>query len=159
MKNKRKFKGNKKRKGPKNGICFNCGKPGHFSSQCRKKKGESSQQGKLTKEHGDYVKMVIESMMVDTNDKNWWIDSGATRHISRTKVGFVQFKEMKPRDQSIYMGNETFCNVLGAGKVKILLPTGKSLYLSDIFFAPAARRSVISVSQLAINEYEIRFKD
>ena len=32
MKNKRKFKGNQKRKGPKNGVCFNCGKPGHFSS-------------------------------------------------------------------------------------------------------------------------------
>ena len=32
MKNKRKFKGNKKWKGPKNDACFNCGKPGHFSS-------------------------------------------------------------------------------------------------------------------------------
>lgn len=71
IKNKRKFKGNKKRKGPKNGVCFKCRKPGHFSSQCGKKKGESSQQGKVTKEHGVYVEMVTESMMVDTNEKNW----------------------------------------------------------------------------------------
>ena len=57
------------------------------------------------------------------------------------------------------MRNETFCNVLGVGKVKIPLPTGKSLYLSDVFFAPAMRRSVISVSQLAMNGFEIRFKE
>ena len=42
VKNKRKFKGNKKRKEPKNGVWFNCEKPENFSSQCRKKMGESS---------------------------------------------------------------------------------------------------------------------
>ncbi|KAJ8619552.1 hypothetical protein MRB53_028081 [Persea americana] len=65
---------------------------GHFSSQGRKKRGESGQQGKVTKEHGDYVETLTESMMVDTNDKNRWIDSGDTLHISRTKVGFVELK-------------------------------------------------------------------
>ena len=105
MKNKRKFKSNQNKKGPKNGVYFNCRKPRHFSSQCRKKMGASSQQGKVTKEHSDYVEMVTESMMVDTNDKNWLIDSGATMHISRTKAGFLEFKEMKPRDHSTYMGN------------------------------------------------------
>ena len=90
--------------------------------------------------------MVTEFTMVVTNDKNWWIDSGASRHISRTKAGFVEFKEMKPRDQNIYMGNKTFCDVLGAEKVKIPLPTRKSIYLSDVFFAPTMRRSIISVS-------------
>ena len=71
MKNKRKFRGNKKWKGPKNGVCFNHGKPGHFSSQCIQKMGESSQQRKVTKEYGDYVEMVTESIMVDNNAKNW----------------------------------------------------------------------------------------
>ena len=66
---------------------------------------------------------------------------------------------MKPGDQRIYKVNETFRDVLGVGKVKIPLPNGKSRYLSDVFFALAIRRSVISVSQLAMNGFEIRFKD
>ena len=57
------------------------------------------------------------------------------------------------------MGNKTFCDVLGVGKVKIFLPTGKSLYLSDVFFALVMRRSVIFVSQLAMNGFKIKFKD
>lgn len=51
MKNKKKFKGNQTHKGPKNGVCFNCEELGHFSSRCKKRKGESSGQGKETKEH------------------------------------------------------------------------------------------------------------
>lgn len=66
---------------------------------------------------------------------------------------------MKPGDKSICLGNETFCDVLGVGKVKIPLPTEKSLYLSNVFFALAMKRSIISLSQLAINGFEIRSKD
>lgn len=46
-----KFKGNQKRKWPNNGVCFNYEELGHFSSRCNKRKGESSGQGKGTKEH------------------------------------------------------------------------------------------------------------
>ena len=55
------------------------------------------------------------------------------------------------------MRNETFSDVLGVRKVKISLPTGKSLYLSDVFFALGMRRSVISVGQHASSGFEIRF--
>ena len=82
-------------------------------------------------------------------------------YISRTKAALVEFKKMKLGDQSrvFTWGMKHSYDVLGIGKVKIPLPTGKSLYLSDVLFAPAMRRSVISVSQLAINGFKIRFKE
>ena len=95
--------------------------------------------------------------MVDTNESNWYFESEATRHISRTKACFIEFQKIKVGEHNIYMGNETFCDVMGVGKVKILLPTGKLLYLSDVFFALGVRRSVISVSQLTSSGFEIRF--
>ena len=101
--------------------------------------------------------MITESMMVDTNENNWWINSGATRYISITKVGFIEFQEIKVGKHNIYMGNETFWDVLGVGKVKIPLPTANSLYLSDVFFTLGMRRIVISVSQLASSSFEISF--
>lgn len=51
-----------------------------------------------------------------------------------------------------------FSDVLRVRKVKIPLPTGKSIYLSNVFFAPAMRRSVIFVSQLALNGLEVKFR-
>ena len=83
--------------------------------------------------------------MVDTDESNWYINSGVMQHISRTKAGFIEFWEIKAGEHNIYMGNETFRNVSAMGKVKILMPTGTSLYLSDVFVAPGIR-SVISVS-------------
>ena len=56
------------------------------------------------------------------------------------------------------MWNETFYDVLGVGKVKIPLPTEKFLYLSDLFFAPFMRKSIISVSKLAMNGFEVEFE-
>lgn len=70
----------------------------------------------------------------------------------------MESQEIKPGDQSIYKENETFYDVLGAGKVKIPLPNEKSLHLEDVFFAPSTRGSVISVSQLAFIGFEIRFR-
>lgn len=160
-KRKRKGKGKAKVQQKKKGRCFICGKPGHFCADCldknKNKKGENGQHNMVPHRNKDYIDMITESMMVDTNESNWSIDSGATRHISRTKAGFIEFQELKAREHNIYMGNETFCDVLGMGKVKIPLPTGKSLYLSDVFFAPGMRMSVISVSQLASSGFEIRF--
>ena len=102
IKNKRKFKSNKKRKGPKNGVCFNCRKPGHFSSQCRKKRGESSQQGKVTKENGDFFKVVTKSMMVDTNNKNWWIDLGTTDTYQEPKLDLSNSKRETGRSEYLH---------------------------------------------------------
>lgn len=80
---------------------------------------------------------------MDTNDKTWRIDFEAIKHILRTKVGFIELKEMKLSDYSIYMGNEGICDVLRIGKVKIFLPAKNYLYLFEVFFTLAMRRSVL----------------
>ena len=56
------------------------------------------------------------------------------------------------------MGNEAFCEVSSYGEVQIPSPIGKSLYLSNIFFAPTMTMIVISLSQLAMNGFKDRFK-
>lgn len=92
---KRNLKAIESTKGPKNGVCYYYEQLGYCSSQCRKRNGESSQQGNVTKEYNDYVAMVTKSMIVDTNDQNWYNDSGATKHISRANGGFIELKEIK----------------------------------------------------------------
>ena len=79
----------------------------------KKKKGDNGQQNMVPYGSKDYIDMITESMMVDTNESNWYIDSRATRHISRTKAGFIEFQEIKAGEHNIYIGNETLCDVFG----------------------------------------------
>ena len=89
-------KGNNKGKGtklgPKGGVskkqkflgkCFNCGKQGHKSSDCRlpkrNKPMEANVINDISKDVSDINLMAIifEVNLVGTNPKEWWIDTGA----------------------------------------------------------------------------------
>ena len=73
---KRKFdskdKDSKKKKGP----CYNCGKMGHIKKECRLLK-KQKQDG-----NSNFMAMISEVFVVE-NENEWWIDSGATRHVCK----------------------------------------------------------------------------
>ncbi|PHT93279.1 hypothetical protein T459_01161 [Capsicum annuum] len=76
------------------GICFNCGKIVHKSTNCRApKKGKKKDQANMiesNKEYDDLCAMFTESNLVG-NLREWWMDSGATRHVCANKELFSSF--------------------------------------------------------------------
>ncbi|CAH9097253.1 unnamed protein product [Cuscuta europaea] len=69
-----------------NGKCFNCNKNGHRSADCKasKKKMDSQVnlvQGGQKDEDTILVDVVTEVILVGSNSKEWFVDTGATRHI------------------------------------------------------------------------------
>ncbi|KAL5582162.1 hypothetical protein UlMin_014604 [Ulmus minor] len=95
-----KFKKNKSNKGPKlgpkggvskkqkfQGKCFNCDKIGHKSSECRlpkkNKNHEANVVNDITQDVADIdlCAVISEVNLVGSNPREWWIDTGATRHI------------------------------------------------------------------------------
>ena len=56
---------------------------------------------------------IIEAMMAEPTSSSWWIDLVATRHITRGREFFVDFKEKAAREHKVYMGNNTYNDVLG----------------------------------------------
>ncbi|KAK6158565.1 hypothetical protein DH2020_005879 [Rehmannia glutinosa] len=87
----KKFKGN----------CYNCGKPNHMVKYCRHpKKGNQggNQQTNVTEDKSvpidmselDLTVVVFEANMMD-NLREWWIDTGATRHICADKEMFSSY--------------------------------------------------------------------
>ncbi|RVW12910.1 Retrovirus-related Pol polyprotein from transposon TNT 1-94 [Vitis vinifera] len=93
-------KGKGSKLGPKGGIskkpkfqgkCFNCGKQGHKSIDCRlpkkNKPKEANVIDNITKNvyDIDLTAVVSEVNLVGSNPKEWWIDTGATRHVCSDK--------------------------------------------------------------------------
>ncbi|XP_075092618.1 uncharacterized protein LOC142172853 [Nicotiana tabacum] len=109
---------NKKRKkssGPKynpskkrfSGNCYNYGKIGYKSTKCRApKKDKKKGQANMVEKHddvNDLCAMLSECNLVG-NPKEWWIDSGATRHVCAVKEAFATYTPVGP-DETISMGN------------------------------------------------------
>ena len=97
----KKAKGKGTKLGPKGGVskklkfqgkCFNCGKQGHKYANCRLSKRNKPKEANvvdgITKDVFDVDLIVVFSKvnLVGSNPKEWWIDTGATRHVCSNKV-------------------------------------------------------------------------
>ncbi|PRQ52113.1 putative RNA-directed DNA polymerase [Rosa chinensis] len=131
-----KFKGNKhdvkyatKTKNFKKikGSCWVCGKPGHKAQECRHKKdapaairnNNNNNQANVAVAMEDFVAVVSEVNLVNDN-KDWWIDTGATRHICGDRNLFTTYQPLNGEEQ-LFMGNASASSVAGKGRILCLV--------------------------------------
>ena len=69
----------------------------------------------------------------------------------------MDFKEKAVGDHKVYMGNNTYSDVLGEGKCKISIKDSV-IVLHDVLYVPSIRRNLISVLILDNKGYKIEFK-
>ncbi|XP_075106989.1 uncharacterized protein LOC142179980 [Nicotiana tabacum] len=115
--NKKKFKGN----------CYNCGKAGHKVPDCRlpkndKKKGQTNIVDN-NDDIDDLCAMLSECNLVE-NPKEWWIDSGTTRHACAIKEAFATYSTTGPEEE-FSMGNTATAKIEGYGKIFLKMTSGK----------------------------------
>ena len=75
----------------------------------------------------------------------WVVDSSATAHIARDRVGVVEYRRVPAGSRKVYMGNEANVEVLGIVTFKLEMRRGRTLYLHDVLYAPDIRRNLVSV--------------
>ncbi|KAF3633924.1 putative glucan endo-1,3-beta-glucosidase A-like [Capsicum annuum] len=143
---KKKFKGKR----------FNCGKIGHKSMDCHApKKGKKKYQANMiesNKECDDLCVMFSECNLVG-DPREWWMDSGATRHVCANKELFSSFAPAQV-EEIIYMANSVTAKVEGTGKVCLKMTSGKVLTPNNVLYIPKLRRNLISVSLLDKNGFK-----
>ncbi|XP_070004170.1 uncharacterized protein [Nicotiana sylvestris] len=93
----------------------NCGKAGHKSTECRApKKDKKKDQANMVEKHNDVddlCAMLSECNLVG-NPKEWWIDSGATRHVCTVREAFSTYTPVRS-DEMISMGNAAKAKIEG----------------------------------------------
>lgn len=122
-------------------TCQLCGKEGHAAVTCRKR-FDASFHGPSTE--GKIVSAATTSYGVDTN---WYIDTGATDHITS------DLDKLTIRDK--YTGHDQVHAASGAGmKINqvghsIVSTPKRNLHLKNILYVPQANKSLVSVHKLA----------
>ena len=93
----------------------------------------------------DMICMITEIHMVN-DDEGWWVDSGATCHVTPHRNVFKTYEEING-DKAMFMGNSSTSSVMGNGTVQILLTSEKVFTLKDVHHIPGLRKSLVSVKK------------
>ena len=131
--------------------CFNCGKQGHKSLNCRLPKRNKPKEANvvdgITKDVFDLdLKVVISEVnLVGSNSKEWWIDTSATRHVCSDKKMFSTFEPIETREK-VYMGNFATSEIKGQGNVVLKMTSRNELTLTNVLYVPEIHKNLMSGS-------------
>ena len=150
----------KKSKDKASVTCFNCGKTGHYKSECKsqkkKDKAMAVKEKESESEDDDVLAAVISigpkvlSMMKDkatTKSQMWGLDSCASRHLTN------DFNDLEPEsiedveDMEMMVGNSEMIKISKRGSVRIQ-QDGPVLKLQEVYYTPQLPMKLISVGLL-----------
>ena len=76
------------------------------------------------------------------------VDSAATEHVARDRVGFMEYRRIPVGSRDIKVGNRASVKVLRIGTYKLELRGGRTLLLHDVLYTPEIRRNLLSIVTL-----------
>ena len=138
-------------KKPKEIKCFFCNKSGHQKMECPKYAAWRAKKGMF------HSLVCFEANLSSVPRNTWWIDSGATIHISVSMQGCLSYRKPSDGERYIYVGDGESVEVEAIGHFRLLLETGYYLDLIDTFVVPSFRRNLVSVSVLDKSGYTCSF--
>ena len=131
--------------------CHFCRKSGHKQKDC------IGFMRWLNKKGTDVITFVEESLYVNYATNTWWIDSGATIHITNSLQGFDMRRTLRRGERTIRVANGVEADAEALGDFILILHTGVKLLLRDVLYVPSMKRNLVSVSCLDDDGYDCHF--
>lgn len=131
-------------------ICYKCKKPGHFMSKCPENCRDRTQ-----------TNNALNAVFLSTkfNKNEWYIDSGASVHLTSKKDWMTDFREERELKE-IMVANEVTLPVVGTGNVKLSTIIGQEkiqVEIKNAKYCPGLSTNLLSVSQLINNGNKVVF--
>ncbi|XP_075491105.1 uncharacterized protein LOC142529455 [Primulina tabacum] len=101
--------------------------------------------------------VISEINLVGSNPREWWIDTGATRHVCSDKEMFATLEESM-NGEKLFMGNSATSDIKGQGKVVLKMTSGKELTLNNVLYVSNIRKNLLSGSLLNKHGFRIVFE-
>ncbi|KAK2988522.1 hypothetical protein RJ640_022473 [Escallonia rubra] len=140
-------------KGSSGPRCHFCKDKGHMRKECHKFREWLEKKGNLS------ICVCYESYTIDAPLNTWWVDTGATVHITNSLQGFLSVKKLNKGDRNVLVGNGEKAQVEAVGTLCLVLESGYNLNLVDTVYVPSMTRNLISVSRLDAYGYSFKFED
>jgi transposase InsO family protein len=160
--------------------CYKCKKRGHFARECRSKKNENQNgsAGKDTRDcafvaekHRQQSKMCDKSntKLLDSainevrnarSEDVWITDSGASRHITRRRDWFSEYRVLT-NGGTISLGDNKECKIVGEGTVlieKCVNDEWRNARIENVLYVPEMKKNLFSVGMCTTRGLEVLFK-
>src|SRR5436190_13941341 len=152
--------------------CFNCGLVGHIKAHCRKplvtanagnslfntKNGQPQfTKNNRPKNDGPRKSEALLTLLSANCEKSeWFVDSGATAHMSPNKMLFEQIQDNK--DFTVTIANNEKIHSEGIGNIKIKTELGEK-EIKDAIYVPEIKANLLSVSKMTEKGHVVIFDD
>src|ERR1700759_5862700 len=93
-----------------------------------------------------------------TDEQCWYIDSGATQHMSGDRDAFVDYECISAK--AVYMGDNNKQDAVGQGSVKMVLDvSGRQVNakFTNVLYVPNLNSNLLSVSRLMKEGFNVHF--
>ena len=88
------------------------------------------------------IYVCFESNLTEIPSNTWWLDSGATTHISNTMQGFLSIQTINPNENFVLMGNRVKAPIEAINIYRLFLDTKKHIDLFQTFYVPSLSRNL-----------------
>ncbi|XXG46721.1 hypothetical protein AAC387_Pa02g1495 [Persea americana] len=99
---------------------------------------------------------VVSEVNLVGNTREWWVDTGATRHVCSNKEMFSTYHASN--GEQLFMGNTATSKVEGQGQVVLKMTSGKELTLNNVLHVPDIRKNLVSGSLLSKKGFKLVFE-
>jgi len=89
------------------------------------------------------VAMINDQINIVQSDNDWWVDSGASKHVCKDRSLFKTLVLVED-GKVLYMANTSIVDVKGIGQVELVFTFRKTLTLNDVFYVPEVRKTLVS---------------
>lgn len=147
---------NYKKKFNKGPRCYKCNKYGHIAKNCRSKQEHSH----LAQENEEQaIAWIISDKKINKNS-NWYVDSGATQHMTSNKNLLQNYKLIEPK--MVKTANGRMMKAIGQGTACISIHThnsAKDIVLNNTLHVPELDPNLISVQKLTALGFSVNFNE